>query len=230
MRHLLEKPVRAIIALADCVGDVIREQQGVAQVPTPQPVIRPVTLEKLSAGAVGIAYLPDLFSVTHGLPVQLAQVQRPAGFNDDIRLHKFTQHPVRKCVQRICARADVGNGEPSVFSPIVPELVIRRIVHSIGRRTTTATSTTASAACVVHHIASTIHGITADDAAGNIVGAGTGARPAANDAVRMSQPDGQVWQPGCDGLRIVEHDLSGHGSALFFMRIIHSGHPVVGPL
>ena len=48
----------------------------------------------------------------------------------------------------------------------------------------------------------------------------------------MGQTDGQVGEPGHGrgGLRVVEHDLAAHRSALVLVRVIHAVDPVVGPL
>src|ERR1035441_919216 len=39
MRHFLEEPVLVVVALADGIGDVVREEAGVTQTPAPQPVV-----------------------------------------------------------------------------------------------------------------------------------------------------------------------------------------------
>jgi hypothetical protein len=76
---LFEEPILAVVALADGVGNVVWEEQGVAKVPTPKPVVGPVAFEELVAGAVGIADLPELPAVPDGLPDKLAEVDGLAG-------------------------------------------------------------------------------------------------------------------------------------------------------
>ena len=72
MRYLFKEPVFVPIALADCVGDVVGEQQRIANTPTPQPIV--IALEEFTAVAVRIADFPHLLAVAHGLPLELAQI------------------------------------------------------------------------------------------------------------------------------------------------------------
>ena len=114
MGHLLEEPVFVIIALADGIGNVVGKQAAVAQAPAPQPVIVGITLEELVSGAVGIADLPNLLAVADWLPVEFAEVDLLVCLDGDVCLGVFAQDSVRKGVQSVFTRADVGDGKSSV--------------------------------------------------------------------------------------------------------------------
>ena len=129
VRHLLEEPVLVPIALADGVGDVVGEQQRVAHAPAPEPIV--VALEEFAAVAVRVADFPDLLAVAHRLPFELAQVEVLARLHRDVGLGVFAQHAVGKRVQRVGARADVGDGEFAVVGAIVPELVIISVMRPL---------------------------------------------------------------------------------------------------
>ena len=84
VRHLLEKPILVVIALADGVSDVVGEQQRIAQAPAPEPVVVAVAFEEFVAGAIWVADFPNLLAVAHWLPVKFAKVQILSGLDSDV--------------------------------------------------------------------------------------------------------------------------------------------------
>src|SRR6185312_3980171 len=52
VRNLFKEPVAMIVALADCVGDVVGEEIAVAERPSPQPVVGTVAFVELVGGSV----------------------------------------------------------------------------------------------------------------------------------------------------------------------------------
>src|SRR4051812_17871078 len=91
---LLEKPIAMIIALADRVGEVLREEERVAQAPAPQPEISAAALKKFTAGAIGKPDFPHLPAITDGLPFDLAEIECLAGFDGDIGSGELAEHAV----------------------------------------------------------------------------------------------------------------------------------------
>ncbi len=127
VRHLFEEPVLAVIASADRIGHVVREEVAVAQRPAPQPVFVP--LVKLVAGPAGITDLPDLLAITHRLPVELAQVDVLARLDIDIGLGVFAEDTVGKGMQGIVARPDIVDRKAAVVRTLRPELIVVAIVR-----------------------------------------------------------------------------------------------------
>src|SRR5579872_3614644 len=111
VRHLFKEPVLMVITLADGIGNVVGKQQGITEVPTPAPVVCAIPFEKLAGTAIGIADLPDRLAIAHWLPFKLAQVEGLTSLNRDVSPGEFTEHPVRKGMQRIGTGIDVDDGE-----------------------------------------------------------------------------------------------------------------------
>ena len=130
MRHLLEEPVLGRIALADGVGDVVGEEAGIAQRPSPQPVVGAIALEELVCGAVGIADLPELFAIADRLPVEFAEVQ---GFcllrRSPSRSVIFTEDSIGKGAQNVGAGPHIGDGESAISRAVHPELVVVSVMR-----------------------------------------------------------------------------------------------------
>ena len=70
VRHLVDEPVLAEVAFADGELDIVREELRVVDVLAPVLVV--VALQELRRGAVGDANLPELLSIAHRHPLQLA--------------------------------------------------------------------------------------------------------------------------------------------------------------
>ncbi len=239
VRHFLEEPVLAVIALADGVGQVVGEEERIAQAPAPEPIVRSIALEEFIGGAVGVADFPDLLAIADRLPFDIAQVQHLAGFDGDVRLGELAEDAVGEGVQGVGSGSDVGERELAVFAAVVPELIEFGVVCPIDHGVDGAKSTACSAEWAAGAGGGAARagecracgwlGRAATRASGAARRSRRGRSAGAPEIIGMRQADRQVGQPGGGRLGIIENEASDDRGPFIAMGILNAVDPVVGP-
>ena len=84
------EPILVEIASANRVVHVIGEQVGIDQIHAIVEIV--IALHIFRSVAIGDADFPDLLTMTNGLPIKLAQIQRLTRLDSDVGLGVFTEY------------------------------------------------------------------------------------------------------------------------------------------